>query len=145
MLLCFAKVTEHNQTVRSHRSRRSRRSERSRRSAMASVTHRNQMDVGNEIRPVVRRKINHQCYICRSSFTSRSALKDHANLHKTNCRWCDRSFQKAIALSRHLQDYCDKIPPAIRRNILIKEFKKLTSKTLRLRKHSSEHCKSVVE
>lgn len=65
---------------------------------------------------------SHICEICKKSFPLRSTLIVHKTSHKTNCKYCDRSFKKSIALSNHLKENCDKIPAAARRKILTNEF-----------------------
>lgn len=80
-------------------------------------------------RPETNRKVeSHICDICKMAFTLRSTLNVHKTSHKTDCKYCDRSFKKALALSIHLKENCDKIPLAVRRKIITKEFKNASSK-----------------
>lgn len=70
----------------------------------------------------------HTCDICKKSFPLQSTLNVHKNTHKIECKYCDRKFNKPVALSNHLKENCQKIPSVIRRNILAKEFKNGTSR-----------------
>ncbi|XP_037029342.1 uncharacterized protein LOC119069401 [Bradysia coprophila] len=71
---------------------------------------------------------SHVCDICKKSFPLRSTLNVHKSSHKIDCKYCDRKFQKPLALSIHLKENCQKIPSAIRRKILTKEFKNVSSR-----------------
>lgn len=85
------------------------------------------MELNKEAKPEPGRKDGHVCDICKKSFPLRSTLIVHKASHKTECKYCDRTFKKAIALSIHLKENCQKIPLAVRRKILTKEFKNVSS------------------
>lgn len=75
-----------------------------------------------------------KCIQCKKSFISEFQLKVHSNnfhnlskkitmpVHSTSsascllkCKYCDRNFDKKIALDKHIEENCVKIPPADRK------------------------------
>lgn len=65
---------------------------------------------------------SHVCHLCKKTFSSRATFEEHKINHRMACKYCNRFFKKAFALSAHLKENCEKIPAAVRRKILIKEF-----------------------
>lgn len=90
---------------------------------------------------------NHQCEECKRTFQTEVALKIHKNKHPSinakktamvgkfltpisvsttsitaspKCKYCDKKFDIALALNKHLESHCTKIPAADRRRLLSK-------------------------
>lgn len=106
----------------------SRRSEMPRQSVLP-LSRRTQVEANGQVGGNAQAKsVSFVCDICKKSFQLRSTLNVHKSSHKTECKYCDRTFKKPLALSIHLKENCDKIPLAIRRKILAKEFKNLSTR-----------------